>query len=94
MIKRLPLRKLYLRTVWHFQRKSLFLRLMPLSSYFFSVSCRWNSICGGLCRRQVIFLFPVDGVPFAAPYAAISVFACFLPFTGGRFAAIFFRAAP
>ena len=59
MIKRLPLRKLYLRTVWHFQRKSLFLRLMPPSSYF--------------------FCFPADGILFAAAYAAVKLFFCFLP---------------
>ena len=43
---------------------------------------------------NLIFPFPADGVPFAAAYAAISVFACFLPFPGGPSAAIFFRAAP
>lgn len=38
---------------------------------------------------NLIFPFPSDGVPFAAAYAAISVFACFLPFTGGTFVAVY-----
>ena len=94
MIKRLPLRKLYLRTVWHFQRKSLFLRLMPPSSYFFCFPADGILFAAAYAAVKLFFLFPADGVPFAAAYAAISVFACFLPFPGGPSAAIFFRAAP
>ena len=86
MIKRLPLRKLYLRTVWHFQRKSFFCGLCRCQVIFFLFPADGILFAAAYAAVKLFFLFPADGVPFAAAYAAISVFACFLPFPGGPFA--------